>query len=303
VHAILLDAEYDFARFPFGSETPSLLLPVVGLSLLDRTLGWVAELAPSRISLITRRDLTKFSAAGAAVHTHSVQIFADLMSALRSAASPRDPLVILRANLHPLPNAMRLQWAHEDAGGVLSHARGTIKTGPGVYTYGPPVLFFVSSRAAHALSGRLLERPLREIPRILKERGVTSAALELDRPVVEIDSSFALYDANLGSLAEYRYELYGRGLRPLKPNLWAAEGVDIGDVEFDPRGGLVVVGANTRLEGKTALRGPAVIGADVVVGEGSCIHRGLVLDGTGLPPQSFVARAVVSPLIHEQVGS
>ena len=302
MHAILLDVEYDFDRLSLAAETPSFLLPIVGRSLLDRTLEWLIDLEPERISLVTKRDLHSYPGAQAAIGHHGLQVFTDTAAALRAGGHSRMPLALLKTNLHPLPNARRAYQSHEAAGGVLSHFRGTLKTGPDVYTYGSPVLYFVSSRAAQALRGRPLDRPFVQIPRILRERGVVSASLNSDRPVVEVNCPFALYDANLGGLAEYRYELYGRGLRPLKPNLWAADGVDIGEVEFDPRGGLVVVGANTRLVGKTALRGPAVIGADVVVGEGSCIHRGLVLDGTGLPPESFVARAVVSPRLHEQVG-
>jgi len=302
VHAILLDVEYDFARFSFAEEAPPFLLPIVGRTLLDRTVEWLADLEPMRISLVTKRDLRLYPGAREAVEAHDLTVFTDTAAALRARGSTRMPLVILRANLHPLPNARRALAAHDAAGGVLSHFRGTLKTGPGVYTYGSPVLFFVSARGAQALQGRPLDRPLVEIPRILRERGVVSAALDVDRPVVEVNCPFALYDGNLGSLAEYRYELYGRGLRPLKPNLWAGDGVDIGDVEFDPRGGLVVVGAGTRFEGRTALRGPTVIGAGVVVGEGTCIHRGLVLDGSAIPPESFVARAVVSCRLHEQVS-
>jgi len=302
VHAILIDVEYDFDRFSFAAEAPPFLLPIVGRTLLDRSVEWLADLQPERLSLVTKRDLNAYPGAREAVAALDLKVFTDTAAAMRAGPS-RSSMVLLKVNLHPLPNARRALAAHESAGGVLSHFRGTLKTGPGVYTYGSPVLFFVSSRGAQALQGRPLDRPLAQIPRILRERGVVSAALEVDRPIVEVNCPFALYDGNLGSLAEYRYELYGRGLRPVKPNLWAGEGVDVGDVEFDPRGGLVVVGANTRFEGRTALRGPTVIGADVVVGEGSCIHRGLVLDGSALPPESFVARAVVSARLHEQVGN
>jgi len=213
----------------------------------------------------------------------------------------RHQLLMMRANLNSLPNARRLLEQHEASGEGPSHARGTLRTGPGVYTYGTPVLFLMNPTVTRSLVEADLGQPFRAIPRVLRSQGLVSHALDPDRPIVEVNCNYALYDANLGALAEYRYELYGRGLRPLKPNLWAGEDVDVGEVQFDPRGGLVVVGARTKFVGRTALRGPAVIGSDVVVGRGTCIHQGLVLDGTGLPPESFVAHAVVSPLLHEPV--
>ncbi len=132
--------------------------------------------------------------------------------------------------------------------------------------------------------------------------GLAVQAMELQQPVVEINNAYALFQANLETLAPGASPEDMRGVRQVGPKLWAAPDARIENVEVDPEGGPVLVGSYAVVVEGSVLRGPTIIGDSVTIERGSFVHRGLLLPRTELSPMSFVARSVVGPLYSQRIA-
>jgi hypothetical protein len=306
VHVVLLDSRYDHRRFPFATESPAFMLPVVHRSLLVGTLAWLARQGLHDVTLITPANPAEDLELAMAVVDHDLKLAPDLGRVLHRARRRGrldQALLVMRPNLCPLPNLSALVAGHHHFGRAVTTIRGSCTFGPGRYTFGPPALLLASPAMCRILSREGIERPLQEIPRIARWRGLPTESIDPDQPIVEINNPFSLFQANLDGVNRGPALLERRGLKRAGERLWVAPGVDIGDVEVDPTGGPVVIGSNSVVEDGVLLRGPTVLGAQVVVERRACVHRGVVLDGTFLARESFVASSVVSPRLSHRIAS
>ncbi len=308
VHVILLDTEYDLRRYPFAAESPAFLLPMLNQPLIDRTVRWLSGFDLRDVTLVTSRNVAEDFDLAKSVVAHGLRVASTVREVLGRAKIARrldEPLLIMRANLDPLPNLRALIRRHVTERAALTWIRGTALHGPGQYTFGPPALAFAAPVFARMLLNDDHPRPLARLPRLGRKRGLVCNVFEPERGVVEIDTSYALYHANidaLGSnpltaLAANELQLERKGER-----LWVAPEVDMGAVNIDPTGGPVIVGWGADIGDGAILRGPTVIGEGVSIGGGSCVHRALLLDSTWLPKESFVANSVVSPRLTARVA-
>jgi len=305
LHVVLLDSEYELRRFPFALEFPAFLLPVVHRSLLQRTLEWLSAAGLGKVHLVTRRNPAEDFDLARAVVDFGIRIVPDLRSVLlraRKEGCLDDALLVVQANLHPLPRLDRLAIQHKRSGRAVTYVKGSCLFGVGQYTFGPPALVLASPVFARILHRVDVEKPLAEIPRIAREKGLDAVPQDPEQPVVEINNPYSLFHANLGALHSFRRDFERQGLRQVRPNLWVADGARVEQSQVDPNGGPVVVGRASVLDLGTWVRGPSVLGHGVTVERGSCVHQGLVLDGTWLARDSFVARSVVSPRLSERVA-
>jgi NDP-sugar pyrophosphorylase family protein len=305
LHVILLDAEYELRRFPFASESPAFLLPVVHRSLLLRTLEWLSAAGLGKVHLVTRRNPAEDFDVARAVVENGIRIAPDVQSVLhraRKEGNLDDALLVVQGNLHPLPRLNVLAMEHRRSGRAVSFMKGSCQFGIGQYTFGPPAVVLGSPVMSRVLFQREVERPLVEIPKVAREKGLAAAPIEPEDPVVEINNPYSLFHANVGSLRNWRERLGRQGLTEIRPNLWAASGARVEKVDMDPAAGPVVIGRSTVVEEGTWLHGPTVIGHGVTVEKRSCVHHGLLLDSTFLARESFVARSVVSPRLQQSVA-
>ena len=305
MNVLILDPTYELRRFPFAAETPAFMLPVVQRTLLERTLEGLARCGLVRPILVTTRNVAEDHALSCAVVDHELDLARTVPQALdrlRRKGRLDQPLLMLRPNLHPLPSITRLLMQHMQGRQQVSVVRGRTAYGPGQYGFGPPVLVLGDALLAHVLLQNAGERPLVEAPRIARKHGLQVEVLEAKEAPVEINNPFALFQANLETLAAApTHEV--RGLRQLGPKLWVAADARVEKVDVDPDGGPVLVGSGSVLVAGTTLRGPTVLGRNVTVEGGSFIHRGLILDRTELGAQSFVARCVVSPFYKAAIAA
>lgn len=308
VHVILLDSEYDLRRYPFAAESPAFLLPMLNQPLIDRTVRWLTAAHLRDVTLVTGRNVAEDFDLAKSVIAHSLKIAGSVREVLdrsRHAGRLDEPLLIMRANLDPLPDLGALLEQHIADRAALTWIRGHALHGPGQYTFGPPALAFAAPVFARLLLGDDHPRPLARLPRICRQRGLACSVFEPERGVVEIDTSYALYHANIDSLGSSALTLSAAndlGLERRGERLWVAPEVEIGHVEVDPTGGPVIVGWGADIGDGAILRGPTVIGEGVSIGRGSCVHRALLLDSTWLPRESFVANSVVSPRLTARVA-
>lgn len=306
MHVVLLDSRYDHRRFPFATESPAFMLPVVHRSLLLGTLAWLGRQGLHDITLITEANPAEDLELALAVVDHDLKLSPNIRRVLfraRKAGRLDQALLVLRPNLHPLPNLSALVAGHHDFGRAVTSLRGSCTFGPGRYTFGPPALLLASPAMCRILLRQDVERPLQEIPRIARSRGLPVESIDPDQPIVEINNPFALFQANLTALYQGPAFLEQRGLKRAGERLWVAPGARVGKVDVDPTGGPVLVGPDSLVEDGVLVRGPTVLGARVVVERRACVHRGVVLDGTFLARESFVVSAVVGPRVRHRIAS
>lgn len=306
MHVVLLDSRYDHCRFPFATETPAFMLPVVHRSLLLGTLAWLGRQGLHDITLITEANPAEDLELALAVVDHDLKLASGLRRVLeraKRAGRLDQSLLVMRPNLHPLPNLSALVAGHHHFGRAVTTVRGSCTFGPGRYTFGPPALLLASPAMSRVLLREGADRPLQQIPRIARRMGLPTESIDPEQRIVEINNPFALFQANLESVHRGPTFLERRGLERVGERLWVAPGVALGRVEVDPTGGPVVVGPDTVVEDGVLMRGPTVLGARVVVERRACVHRGVVLDGTFLARESFVASSVVSPRVLHRIAS
>ena len=307
MHVLLLDSRYDHRRFPFATEAPPFLLPVVHRSLIRATLAWLSRRHLTEVTLVTGRNAAEDYDVAAAVVDVGLRVAPTVQSAIHRAARSRgnEAVLIMRPNLHPLPDLPGIVHQHESRRRAVTVVKGTCVFGPGQYSFGPPAMLLASPGMARLIANSDIERPLLEIPRLARRRKLECGTYDPDVPVVEINNPFSLFQANLDSLRSLGVDrsLKMRGLRQVRPNLWIADGARIEDVRVDPTGGPVVVGRGSVLEQGVLVRGPTVFGRGVNVGRGACVHKGLVLDHVWLAREDFVADSVVSPYVRARVLS
>ena len=309
MHVILLDSEYDLRRYPFAAESPAFMLPLLNRPLIDRTVRWLHGLGLHRIALVTHRNVAEDFDLAKSVIDHGLSVAGSVQVVLEEARRTRrldEPLLMLRANLDPLPDLRALMARHVERRSALTWIRGHTMHGPGRYTFGPPALAFGSPVFNRLLLKDDGPRPLARLPRLCRQRGLTGHECQPERGIVEIDTTYALYHANLDSLGSGALSLAAAndmGLERRGERLWVAADADVGRVDVDPGGGPVIVGWGADIGDGAILRGPTVIGEGVSIGRGSCVHRALLLDSTWLPRDSFVANAIVSPRLTARVAS
>lgn len=305
MHLVLLDAEYDLQRFPFATETPAFLLPVVQRTLLQRTLDALSRHKLGRPTLVTRREPAEDMDLARAVVEHDLRVVPTLAEAIHATAraEAEAPMLLAQANLHPFPDLSALVADHITRRRALSWVRGSCWWGPGQYTFGPPAVMMAAPIFSRIVQRLDVERPLAELPRIAREKGLPAGAVDAEVPIVEVNNPWSLYQVNLGSLATWRDDLFQRGFRPVRPNLWAHTSAKVGSVDHDPKSGLVVVGRGARVEDGTALHGPCIVGERSQVEARSCIHKALMLEQCVLGADSYVTRQIVSPRITERIAA
>ncbi len=306
MHVVLLDSRYDHRRFPFATETPAFMLPVVHRSLLLGTLAWLGRQGLHDITLITAANPAEDLELALAVVDHDLKLADSVQRVLQRARRVGrldQSLLVMRPNLHPLPNLSALVAGHHHFRRAVTTLRGSCTYGPGRYTFGPPALLLASPAMSRVLLREEVDRPLQQIPRIARRKGLPVESIDPEQPVVEISNPFALFQANLDAVHQGPSFLERRGLRRAGERLWVAPGAEVGRVEVDPTGGPVVVGADSLVEDGVLVRGPTVLGARVVVERKACLHRGVILDGTYLARESFVASSVVSPRVRHRIAS
>ena len=306
MHVVLIDSRYEHKRFPFATESPAFMLPVVHRSLLIGTLAWLAHQGLHDVTLITPANPAEDLELALAVVDHDLKLAPDLGRVLhraRRAGRLDQALLVMRPNLCPLPNLSALVAGHHHFGRAVTTVRGSCTFGPGRYTFGPPALLLASPAMCRILVREGVQTPLQEIPRMARWRGLPTESIDPDQPIIEINNPFALFRANLDAVRQGPALLERRGLKQAGPRLWVAPGADVGRIDVDPTGGPVVVGADTIVEDGVMMRGPTVLGARVVVERRACVHKGVVLDGTFLARESFVDSSVVSPRLRHRIAS
>jgi len=305
MHVVLLGVDYELRSFPFASEQAPCLLPVANLTLLDRTIRWLRARGLGTIHLITERDPIEDFEVTRAIVQHDLRVEPSISCALdraRRCGKLDQPMLVLQANLHPLPDLGAIVAQHVAGVHALTFVRGTCRFGPGRYSYGPPVLAVGAPVFSRLLLRNHLDRPLASLPRLGRSRGLLVEAVDPSVQTVEINNPFALHQANLDALLGPVSDFRAVGLDRIREKLWALPGADIGRVDVDPRGGPIVVAHGAVIEDGALLRGPMVIGAGVHIERRSCLHRAVVLDGTWLPPESFVANSIVSPRLTQRIA-
>jgi len=308
VHVILLDSEYDLRRYPFAAESPAFMLPMLNQPLIDRTVRWLRRYGLEQINLVTHRNVAEDFDLAKSVIDHRLKVagsVAEVMAGVRAAARLNEPLLMLRANLDPLPDLRAVMTTHIKQRAALTWIRGTALHGPGRYTYGPPALAFAAPVFNRLLLRDEHPRPLARLPRLCKQRGLQGHVFEPENGVIEIDTSYALYHANMDALGSSPLTARAAndlGLERRGERLWVASDAEIGKIDVDPTGGPVIVGWGADIADGAILRGPTVIGEGVSIGRGSCVHRALLLDSTWLPRESFVANSIVSPRLTARVA-
>ncbi|MCP4869916.1 MAG: hypothetical protein GY898_14490 [Proteobacteria bacterium] len=307
MHVLLLDAHYEHHRYPFATETPAFLLPVVHRSLLRLTLQWLRHHDLGDVTLVTGRNPAEDYDLAATVVDFDLNTAVTVERALaRIVSSHRrtEAVLMLRPNLHPLPDLRAIAADHHAKKRGVTFVKGSAVFGPGQYAFGPPALVLLSAIGTRVMANATLQRPLAEIPRMARRKGIPVGHFDPCAPIVEVNNAYALFQANLGSLRMGNDRmLQSRGLRQVRANLWIADGARVGDIKVDPTGGPVIVGANSEIDDGVLMRGPTVIGRGVNVGKRACIHKGLVLDDTYLSNEDFVAESVVSPRMRAKVSS
>lgn len=305
MHVLLLDTHYEIRSFPFASESPAFLLPVVHRSLLERTAAWLSRFGLHDITLVTSRDPAEDFDLSRAIVDHGMKVAPTVQDAMQRAkrrGTIDQPLLMLQPNLHPLPDLSGICATHFRGKQAVTLVKGTCRFGAGQYGWGPPVLVLGDPVLARLLAREHTVRPLADGPRLARSRGLAIEAVDLRDPVVEINNAYALFQANLETLAPGANPADLRGVRQLGPKLWAAPDARIEDVHVDPDGGPVVVGSFAVVVEGTTLRGPTIIGEGVTIERGSFVHRGLLLPRSELSPMSFVARSVVGPLYSQRIA-
>lgn len=306
MHVLLLDAQYEHRRYPFATETPSFLLPVVHRSLLRLTLQWLRHYGLGDVTLVTGRNPAEDYDLAATVVDFDLNTAVTVERALGRIVSSRragEAVLMLRPNLHPLPDLRAIAADHHANRRAVTFVKGSAMFGPGQYAFGPPALVLLSAIGTRVMAHASLQRPLAEIPRIARRKRIPVGHFDPCAPIVEVNNAYALFQANLGSVRMGNdAALEARGLRRVRANLWVADGAKVGDIKVDPTGGPVIVGANSEIDDGVLLRGPTVLGRGVNVGRRACIHHGLVLDGTYLSNEDFVADSVVSPRMRQRVA-
>jgi hypothetical protein len=306
MHVFLIDSEYDVRRFAFATETPAFLLPLARRSLLERTVNALAPYRLGRPVLITARNAAEepeLAQAVARLDLRTAPSVAAALSRARDEGAAEGPILFVLANIHPLPDIAAVVAEHVQGRRTLTWVRGSSWGGPGQYTFGPPAVMVAAASYGRLLLQDEAVRPFADLPRIAKERGFAAGAVDASQAIIEINNPYALYHLNLDGLAAERADLFDEGFRPLRPNFWVHPSAKVGEIDFVPDGGLVVLGRNVRVEDGTLLCGPSVLGDGAVVGAGSAIHRGLVFASTWLPGESFVQRQIVSSRLTARVAA
>jgi hypothetical protein len=306
MHVVLVDTQYEIRRFAFGAASPAFLLPVLHKALIRRTLQWLQRYRVRNVSLITRRNPAEDYELSQAILDYDLRIAGSLDEVLlraRRAGRLDEALLVLQANLHPLPQLSIIAAEHQKSGRAVTFVKGTAQFGPGQYAYGPPALVLASPVMARVMARRDSERPLADIARIARNKGLSAEGIAQRHGPVEINNPFALWQANLGELRADNLELKAAGFRQRGPKLWVADGARVGKVDVDPGGGLVAVGAGAELVDGSAVRGPTYVAPGAVIERNSFVHQGLLLPDANLSRDSFVARAVVGPTLMQRVAS
>jgi len=304
LHVVLLDTQYEIRRFPFASASPAFLLPIVHRRLIERTMDWLGKFGLGRVHLVTDRNPAEDFAFSRAVVEHDLHIAASLdevILRIRRRGEMDQALLVMQANLDPLPDLPAIAAEHFRSGATVSFVKGTCRFGPGQYSHGAPALVLASPVMSRMLARRPVERPLAEIPRLARKKGLKALSVDGGTAVVEVNNPYALYQANLGDLRPDK--LGSAGFEQRGDALWVAPGARVEAVQVDPIGGPVVVTRGATVAAGSTLRGPTLIGEHAVVEPGSFVHKGLLLRDSYLPKQSFVANSIVGPTLSQRVAS
>lgn len=306
MHVVLLDTRYEMRRFPFGSASPAFLLPVLQRRMLRRTLEWLALHRLQHVTLVSHANPAEDFEFSQALIDFDLKLARSVPEALersRRGVASNDALLLMQANLHPPPELALLASEHQATGRALTLVRGACQMGPGQYTFGPPAMALASPILARVAARELdPDRPLVQLVKLARDRGLTHGTWEPSRLPVEINHPYALYHANLGELHAENPELRSAGLRQVGERVWAHAHARIERVDVDPRGGIVVVGPGAVVAEGSVLRGPTIVGARSIVEPGAMVHHGLVLEDTTLPRDTLVANAVVGPTLMQRVA-
>jgi len=309
MHVVLLDSDHDLRRYPFAHESSAALLPVLESSLLHRAVRWARAGGAREVYFATRRNPAADYRLASAVIENELRPVASLGEALdraRRELRMDEPLLVMSANLHHLPHFPSLMDQHMRGRQAVTFVRGSSVSGPGLYSYGPPVMALCSPVVSRMMRFDDHPKPLPHLLRRVRERRLGSAGFDPDQRVLQIDNSYALYHANLDVLSTEFVERTAAtvlGLSQADARLWLAPGANVGHVRVDPTGGPVIVGRGATVEDGAILRGPTIVGAGSHVGGGSCLHRSLVLAESALPSRSWVANSVVSSRLRQRVAA
>jgi|GEM_PF-1944627 len=308
MHVVLLDAEYDLRRYPFAHETPASLMPVLDRPLLGRTVEWLRRAGAGEISFVSARNAAADFELARAIVRYQLRPVGSLGEALERARRELridEPLIVLNANLHCLPDFTSLMSQHLMQRNALTYVRGASIQGPGRYTFGPPVLAVASPVVSRMMRLDDQKLPLPVMLKAVRKRGLEMASFDAPQNVVSIDNSYALYHANLDGITPEFLLRAGNEMQLERraERLWVAPGAHLGKVHVDPTGGPVIVGRGARIADGAILRGPTIVGQNAIVHRGSCVHRSLVLGGSRVPKESWVANSVVSRRIRERIAA
>lgn len=305
MHVVLLDTRYELRAFPFASASPAFMLPVLHQRLIRRTIEWLGRYRLKRISLVTREDPGEDADLFQAILDHGLETAGSVAEVLHRAKGRGEldqALLVLQANLHPLPKLSDLAAAHQRSNNAVTFLKGSSRFGPGQYSMGPPAAVLAAPSVARLTLQADFQRPLVELPALARRRGLKVSGVELGQGTVEINNPFALWQANLSELRFDNPTLTRGGYRRLGEQLFAAPDARVGDVTVDPDGGIVLVGPGAVIGDGSVLRGPTLVGDNAVVEDRCCVHGALVLADTHLASESFVARSVVGPTLLQRVG-
>ena len=309
MHVVLVESDHDLRTFPFAKETPACLQQVLGRSLLDRTISWLRSHGQDEIHLLTEYDAAEDYILTQAIVRHRLSVASSLGEVLHRAhmnGAMDEPLLVLAANLHPLPDFRELVRGWDAGKNAVAWIRGTSSQGPGRYTSGPPVAALASPIVSRMLVADDHPRPMARMTSLCRRKGLRAQEVKPNTAVHAIDNTWSLYQANLGMLTTDWLESGGANelqVSRVSGNLWVAPGAHAGRVHVDPTGGPVVLGIGADVADGAMLRGPTLIGEASSVGADSCVHRALVLEQSLIPEQSWIANAVVSPRLTECVAA
>ncbi len=309
MHVVLLDSHHDLRRYPFAHESSPALLPVLESSLLSRAVRWARAAGAREVYFATQRNpAADYRVASAVVENElrPVRSLGEALDRARRELRMDEPLLVMNANLHQLPDFGQLMETHSLGRQAVTVVRGSSISGPGRYSFGPPVMALCSPVVSRMMRFDDHPKPLPHLIRRVRERRLASSAFEPESRVLQIDNSYALYHANLDILSdEYVQHTVASvlGLEQTEAQLWVAPGANVGHVRVDPTGGPVIIGRGATVEHGAILRGPTIVGSGSQVGAGSCLHRSLVLSDSKLPVRSWVANSVVSSRLRQRVAA
>lgn len=137
----------------------------------------------------------------------------------------------------------------------------TVNTG--IYIIEPDVLSYIGNQQFVDFSQNVF-------PKLLQENKPLYGFIS-DGYWCDIGNHISYMEANFDVLyGKVKVELEGK---EVAPGIVVGKNVDLADAEITPP---VYIGANTRIEGKARITGPAIIGADNVIQDGVKIERSII---------------------------